>query len=121
MVRGLLRRTISLCLRKLLCIVPEANWPEPWKYIQFPEVGLSIDTASDGETLTLSCKRPIKGVILDVDDRRSDAESGEVRWSDQAIDMMPGDDQIVVAKGLKGRKVKARVSYWAFPGNENRH
>ncbi|KAJ9117501.1 hypothetical protein QFC22_004351 [Naganishia vaughanmartiniae] len=85
-----------------------ANWPEPWKYIQFPDPELTITTASDGETLTLSCKKPIKGVILDVEDRTTDDEMGECKWSDQAIDMMPGDDQVVVAKGLKGRKVKAR-------------
>lgn len=71
---------------------------------------MEIKTGDDGETLTLSCERPIKGVILDVEDRSSDVEVGEVKWSDQAIDMMPGDDQTVVAKGLKGRKVKARVS-----------
>jgi beta-mannosidase len=87
-----------------------ANWPEPWKYIQFPDPELTITTASDGETLTLSCKKPIKGVILDVEDRSTDEQMGECKWSDQAIDMMPGDDQVVVAKGLKGRKVKARVS-----------
>jgi beta-mannosidase len=87
-----------------------ANWPEPWKYIQFPDVGLTIKTADDGETLTLSCKRPIKGVILDLEDRSTEAKDGEVKWSDQAIDMMPEDNQVVTARGLKGRKVKARVS-----------
>ena len=61
----------------------------------------------------MSCKRPIKGIILDVEDRSTDEQDGECRWSDQAIDLMPGDDQVVVAKGLKGRKVKARVS-WRF-------
>lgn len=71
---------------------------------------MTITAGTDGETLTLSCKRPIKGIILDVEDRSTDEKDGECRWSDQAIDMMPGDDQVVVAKGLKGRKVKARVS-----------
>ncbi|GHJ85131.1 hypothetical protein NliqN6_1533 [Naganishia liquefaciens] len=85
-----------------------ANWPEPWKYIQFPDPELTITTGADGETLTLSCKRPIKGIILDVADRSTDETDGECRWSDQAIDMMPEDDQVVVAKGLKGRKVRAR-------------
>lgn len=87
-----------------------ANWPEPWKYIVFPEVGLKISTSDDGETLTLSCQRPIKGIVLDVEDRSSDAKDGEVKWSDQAIDLMPEDDQVVLAKGLKARKVVARVS-----------
>jgi beta-mannosidase len=30
------------------------------------------------------------------------------QWSDQAIDMFPGDTQVITAKGLKGRKIKAR-------------
>lgn len=87
-----------------------ANWPEPWKYIVFPDPGLTITPAEDGETLILSCKRPIKGIVLDVEDRSTDDDAGECKWSDQAIDLMPGDDQMVVAQGLKGRKVKARVS-----------
>jgi beta-mannosidase len=37
-----------------------------------------------------------------------DRAGEEVKWSDQAIDMFPGDTQVVEAKGLKGRKVKAR-------------
>lgn len=91
-----------------------ANWPEPWKYIVFPDPGLTITPASDGETLTLRCKRPIKGIVLDVEDRSTDDVQGECKWSNQAIDLMPGDVQVVVAKGLKGRKVKARVSSLCF-------
>ena len=51
--------------------------------------------------MILSCKKPIKGIILDV-------EGEDVKWSDQAIDLVPGDKQVVKASGLKGRSVKAR-------------
>ncbi|QRV76379.1 beta-mannosidase [Ceratobasidium sp. AG-Ba] len=92
-----------------------SNWqvktcspPEPFKFIHFPtpeQVGLKISTSkgeSSEETLvTLSTSIPIKGIILDVD-------GDEAKWSDQAIDLVPGDDQVVVVKGLKGRPVKAR-------------
>lgn len=45
--------------------------------------------------------KPIKGIILDVD--------GEfVKWGDQAIDLVPGDPQVIKGVGLKGRNVKAR-------------
>ncbi|KAL1738175.1 hypothetical protein HDZ31DRAFT_78578, partial [Schizophyllum fasciatum] len=81
-----------------------ANWPEPFKFIKFPSVeavGLEISVADDGETVSLSAKKPIKGVILDVD--------GEApKWSDQALDLVPGDVQTVSATGLNGRKIKAR-------------
>ena len=51
--------------------------------------------------MILSCKKPIKGIILDV-------EGEDVKWSDQAIDLVPGDEQVVKASGLNGRSVKAR-------------
>ncbi|KAJ1311549.1 hypothetical protein OPQ81_010033 [Rhizoctonia solani] len=85
-----------------------SNWPEPFKFIHFPtpqQVGLKISTskgeAPDETLVTLSAHIPIKGIILDV-------EGDDAKWSDQAIDLVPGDDQVVVVKGLKGREVKAR-------------
>lgn len=81
-----------------------ANWPEPFKFITFPDpstLGLKINVESDGETITLSSNIPIKGIVLDVDGE-------DVKWSDQAIDLVPGDPQTVKAIGLNGRKIKAR-------------
>lgn len=66
------------------------------------DLGLEISVESDGESLVLSTKKPIKGIVLDV-------EGGdEVKWGDQAVDLVPGDPQVVSAVGLKGREVKAR-------------
>lgn len=57
----------------------------------------------DGESVTLSTNKPVKGIVLDV------ADGGEeVKWSDQAIDLVPGDAQTILAKGLAGREVKLR-------------
>jgi len=79
-----------------------SNWPEPYKFIDFPkDSGFKVQVASDGESVTLSSKVPVKGVILD-------AEGEDVKWSDQAIDLIPGDEQVVQAIGLKGRIVQAR-------------
>ena len=49
----------------------------------------------------MKTQKPMKGIVLDVDGE-------EVKWSDQAIDLVPDDPQTVVAKGLNGRKIKAR-------------
>lgn len=65
------------------------------------DVGLGITVGRDGETVTLSALKPIKGIVLDVDGE-------DVKWSDQAIDLAPGDPQTIRAVGLKGREVKAR-------------
>ncbi|CAA7259722.1 unnamed protein product [Cyclocybe aegerita] len=81
-----------------------SNWPEPFKFIHYPPIenlGLKVEVGADGESVTLSTKKPIKGIVLDV-------EGDEVKWSDQAIDLVPGDAQTVQAVGLKGRDVKVR-------------
>lgn len=76
--------------------------PEPYKFINFPkDVGFSAEISTDGESVKLSSKRPMKGIVLDV-------EGEDVKWSDQAIDLIPGDDQVIHAVGLKGRGVQVR-------------
>ena len=96
--------------------------PEPFKYLTFPAVdqlGLQIHVGPDGESVTLSTERPIKGIVLDVDVEGPSASASasaaaaaagdaEVQWSDQAIDLVPGDVQVIRAVGLQGRKVAAR-------------
>ncbi|KAF8915918.1 glycoside hydrolase family 2 protein [Mucidula mucida] len=81
-----------------------SNWPEPFKFITFPEiaeVGLKAEVSADGISVMLSTNKPVKGVVLD-------AEGEFVKWSDQAIDLVPGDPQFVKAIGLNGRPVKMR-------------
>ncbi|KAL1937730.1 hypothetical protein VTO73DRAFT_12883 [Trametes versicolor] len=81
-----------------------SNWPEPYKYIKFPtpaEVGLRVAVAADGASVSLSANRPVKGLVLDV-------AGADATWSDQALDLVPGDPQVVAVQGLAGRAVQAR-------------
>lgn len=81
-----------------------ASRPEPFKYISFPDikdVGLSITVGKDGESVELNTRKPIKGLVLDV-------EGDAAQWSDQAIDLVPDDPQFLKVVGLNGRKIKAR-------------
>lgn len=78
--------------------------PEPFKFIDFPppeDLGFKVGVSRDGESVRLSTERPIKGIVLDVDGE-------DAKWSDQAIDLVPEDPQIVKVVGLNGRKVKMR-------------
>lgn len=80
-----------------------SNWPEPFKFIKFPPVeqlGLEVIVQSD-DTVRMTTKKPVKGIILQV-------EGEYVRWGDQAIDLVPGDPQIIAAPELGGRKVQVR-------------
>jgi len=88
-------RTTVVGLRLLAggsVIARAASWPEPLKYLHLPKGGL--DVAVDGQRLRLRATRPLKGVLLEAE--------GDVTWSDNALDLLPGDEQVVVAEGLEG-------------------
>lgn len=86
-----------------VCISRDADWPEPYKYLDLTDRGLSLSLA--GETLTLSTAKPVKGFILDSGD--------DVSLSDNCIDVMPGDDQKMQLSGYRGTvdELKWRVLY----------
>ncbi len=65
------------------------------------DLGLKVSVGSDGESVHLSTQKPIKGIVLEV-------EGEDVQWGDQAVDLVPGDAQVISAVGLKGREVKVR-------------
>jgi beta-mannosidase len=48
-----------------------------------------------GDSLILSSKKPIKGIVLDV------GGGDDVEFSDQAIDLVPGDSQTIRAINLR--------------------
>lgn len=64
-------------------------------------MGLQVTVGADGDSVTLTTRKPVKGIVLDV-------EGDDVKWSDQAIDLAPDDPQTIKAVGLNGREVKAR-------------
>ncbi|KAG6856280.1 hypothetical protein H0H87_005890 [Tephrocybe sp. NHM501043] len=76
-----------------------ADWPQPYRFLELPEPQLRVEVS--GEQVTLSVQRPAKGVWLSVD-----REGSEVVWSDNSLDLVPGDPQIITAKGLNGRSLK---------------
>lgn len=69
----------------------ENDWPQPFKHYTFPDRGLTVKAV--GETVHISAKKPVKGLVLLNDG---------VTWSDNCLDVIPGDTQIVEAKGLNG-------------------
>ncbi|MEP7356220.1 MAG: glycoside hydrolase family 2 protein [Anaerolineales bacterium] len=79
-----------------------ALWPEPFKYLALPEPGLELarDGAGDGAGLRLRAARPAKGVWLEAGDG--------VAWSDNFIDLLPGDEQVILASRLDQREVSVR-------------
>lgn len=67
-----------------------ALWPEPFKYLRLPDPQIEIERV--GDQLRLRTARPAKGVWLEAGDG--------VSWSDNFLDLLPGDEAIVTATGL---------------------
>ncbi|KAJ7210634.1 glycoside hydrolase family 2 protein [Mycena haematopus] len=91
-----------------------ANWPEPLRFVE-PALlrGPKLTVAVDDTTgkVTVSAERPVKGLWLS-----AIGDGADVKWSDNALDVMPGDPQVVVAQSLSGREVGV-----AFLGKEKAH
>lgn len=74
-------------------------WPEPLKYLTFPDPVIVLDLASDDE-LHIRSARPAKGVVL--------TAGNGVAWSDNYLDLMPDDEQVIRVDGLGERAVSVR-------------
>ncbi|CUA67033.1 beta-mannosidase [Rhizoctonia solani] len=78
-----------------------ADWPQPFRSYDMPDPELQLIVV--GDTVRLTVKRPAKAVVLRVEGEDDQA----LQWSDNGLDMMPGDDQTITVRGLTGRKVTA--------------
>lgn len=73
-------------------------WPEPFKYLTLPEPNITLTRV--GDKLTLRTARPAKGVWLEAGDG--------IGWSDNFVDVLPGEAYAVAAAGLGEQAVKVR-------------
>ena len=81
----------------------DVDWPQPFKYLDLSDRKLDVDAellASGATRVTFRAHKPVKGLVLE--------ESVGVRLSDNALDIVPGDEQSIVVEGLKGRALKYR-------------
>ncbi|QBD81072.1 glycoside hydrolase family 2 protein [Ktedonosporobacter rubrisoli] len=85
-------------LRKDGEVVARATlWPEPFRYLSLPDPALTIERL-DEQTVRVQAARPAKGVWLQA--------SSEASWSDNMLDVLPDDPQVIVAKGLGNAEIK---------------
>lgn len=71
----------------------DTDWPQPFKYLSFPERGLKVEVKDGGKEMHVSTDRPLKCLVFE--------EREGCHLSDSAIDVMPGDPQIVRVRGLR--------------------
>jgi beta-mannosidase len=73
-----------------------ADWPQPLRHLDLPNLPVKVTVKDDH--IYVSSTLPVKGVVFE-------AEDDEIVFDDNYIDVVPGDDQVVLAKGLNGRSV----------------
>jgi beta-mannosidase len=74
-------------------------WPLPYKYLNLPDAAVAIERV-DEDTLRITAKRPARGVWFDAGD--------EVAWSDNFIDLLPGDSYVLQAINLGKNEIVLR-------------
>lgn len=73
-------------------IARDVDWPQPLKFLDFRDRGLSVSYRRNKGEVCLNIERPVKCLMLKGRDG--------VTLRDNAIDLVPGDEQVVEVEGL---------------------
>lgn len=68
----------------------DVDWPQPLKYLDFADRG--VEVRSEGDRIVVRAAKPTKGLVFE--------ERTGVLIHDSAIDVVPGDEQVIRVKGL---------------------
>ncbi|ETN46207.1 uncharacterized protein HMPREF1541_00391 [Cyphellophora europaea CBS 101466] len=76
-------------------VARDTDWPQPLKYLAFPErnVRVTVQSQGQGSEMHVSVDRPVKCLVFE--------EREGCHLSDSAIDVVPGDDQVITARGVR--------------------
>lgn len=72
-------------------VARDTDWPQPLKYLPFPQRGVRVEVR--GYKMHVTAARPVKCLVFE--------EREGCHLSDSALDLVPGDEQIVTVRGLK--------------------
>jgi len=72
-------------------VARDMDWPQPLKYLAFPERDVKVKV--DGSKMHVTVARPVKCLVFE--------EREGVSLSDSALDIAPGDEQVITVTGLR--------------------
>jgi len=72
-------------------VARDTDWPQPLKYLDMNDRGVKVEQ-SHGK-IVVSARRPTKGLVFE--------EREGVLVNDSALDVVPGDEQVVTVQGMK--------------------
>ncbi|KAJ5778752.1 Glycoside hydrolase family 2 immunoglobulin-like beta-sandwich [Penicillium odoratum] len=78
-------------------VARDVDWPQPFKYINIPTPPIEIKRSSSSrtdnvQTVTIAAQKPVKCLVFE--------ERDGIRYSDNALDIVPGDVQQIAITGL---------------------
>jgi beta-mannosidase len=79
----------------------DVDWPQPLKYLDFEDRGLEV--VPQGDTIVVRAQKPTKGLVFE--------ERSGVLVHDSAVDVVPGDEQIIKVRGLGKQDEPLRWTY----------
>lgn len=72
-------------------VARDTDWPQPLKYLPFLKRDVRVDVR--GKKMHITVARPVKCLVFE--------EREGCHLSDSAIDLVPGDEQVVSLRGVK--------------------
>ncbi|KAK5108874.1 hypothetical protein LTR62_007764 [Meristemomyces frigidus] len=69
----------------------DCDWPQPLKYLDFSDRG--VEVVSTSSSIQVRAAKPTKGLVFE--------EREGILVNDSALDVVPGDEHIVLVRGLK--------------------
>ena len=81
-------------------VASDVSWPDPIKYLSFPDRGLSVSFSEDKTVAFVSVERPIKGFVFN--------EKKGVKLSDNGFDVVPGEKREVRVEGCRADELEWR-------------
>lgn len=78
----------------------DVSWPEPIKYLSFPDRGVKVVVGGDGSTVRVEAEKPVKGFVFE--------EREGVRLSDNGFDVVPGEVREVHVTGCRADELRWR-------------
>jgi beta-mannosidase len=83
----------------------DVDWPQPLKYLNFDDRG--IEVIPGNESITVRAAKPTKGLVFE--------ERAGILINDSAIDVVPGDEQVVKVTNLAASEKPLRWTYLGKP------
>lgn len=84
-------------------VARDVDWPQPFKYLDLSDRQLHVQPTSEHENeeiLVVSARKPVKCLVFE--------EQDGVRLEDNAVDIVPGDEQTIKVTGRGSKPLKYR-------------